>query len=104
MPAMSLVTSIQYLLVPDSRFLLKKSSFSGAAAGEGGQTPHCMEPAPFNVTLLLEQLQDELRLCVRLSKHRDAALYEDLVLGEFNHFCRHIRIANTGVRRQHIFI
>ncbi len=48
----------------------------------------------FERVLLLQQLQNGLRLCVGLGEHGSGRLYKNLVLDKADHLLGHIGISN----------
>ena len=52
--------------------------------------------------ILLEKLQDSLRLLIRLSQHRLSGLGKDVLLGVVHHFLGHVCVADAAVGGLHV--
>src|ERR1700735_261908 len=67
-----------------------------------GQGPDAFASEPrlltSNYRLLLQKLEDQLRLLVGLRQHRDTGLFQHLGLGQIRRFLREVRILNGAAR------
>ena len=67
----------------------------------GGLRPRASRssfPLTLKLRLLLQKLEDQLRLLVGLRQHRDTRLFQHLSLGQIRRFLREVRILNGAAR------